>query len=359
MAEKRTLSVWAQGDAHVGRDKEHGRDSLAEALMQSECGDGSGAPPFHWDFAINVGDYCGDVGTPTDEEGEEVCRQFSVLKKHRREHIYSVCGNHDRDGLKSPEGAWFRKWIDPMGENTAYSGVDAARYPYPVTGTWSHYAFEVGNIVFLMMSDVNERSRSRGRGELGGNPGGVVTAETFQWWSEQVARNRDRIVISVHHYMLKETTLGSGLWEGMKKDEKGNWIQDYHGYFEEGTPSAASFLCWVGGEFDAGKFETYLEDNRGAVDLWLGGHTHDNPDGRKGGKGCVETGYGGTTFMNVCPLTRYMVPNRAMPHSWLLLFTEGSDELVARCYMHTDEYRARGWYDEAERKIRLSGPVIL
>ncbi len=108
MTGKRTLSVWAQGDAHVGRDKAHGRDSFAEALIQSETGDGHGAPPFHWDFAINVGDYCGDVGVPTDEEGEEV------------------------------------------------------------------------------------------------------------------VRHRDKIIVSVHHYMLKETTLASGLWEGMKKGPDGN-----------------------------------------------------------------------------------------------------------------------------------------
>lgn len=359
MGKRRTLSVWAQGDAHVGRDKKYGRDSLAEALIQSESGDEQGAPPFHWDFAINVGDYCGDVGVPTDEEGEEVVRQFGVLKKHRREQIYSVSGNHDRSGLDRPEGEWFRRYVDPMGENPAISGVDAARYPHPIEGTWERYAFETGNIRFLMMSDVNERSHTKGRGDLGGNPGGVVTAETFKWWQDQVDRNRDKIIVSVHHYMLKDTTLASGLWEGMKKDADGKWEQDYHGYFPEGSPAGASFLCWVGGEFDSGKFESHLSANPGAVDLWLGGHSHDNPDGQKGGKTSFEQAHGGTTFMNICPLTRHVVPNHAIPHSWLLTFTDGSDELLARCYMHTDEYRPRGWYDAAERRIKLSGPVRL
>lgn len=359
MGERRTLNVWAQGDAHIGRDKKHGRDSLAEPLAQSEFGDNAGAPRFDWDFAINVGDYCGDINVPTDEEGQEVVRQFSALKNHRREQIYSVCGNHDRSGFDRPEGEWFRKFIDPMGENTAHSGVDAARYPYPIEGTWQRYKIAAGNIVFLMMSDVNERSQPKGRGELGGNPGGVVTAETFDWWREQVDQHRGQIIISVHHYVLKETTLASGIWEGMKKDASGNWIQDYHGYFPEGSPAGASFLCWVGGAFDSGKFETYLAENPGAVDLWLGGHSHDNPDGRKGGKGNIEQAYGGTTFMNVCPLTRHVVPHHAMPHSWLLTFTDGSDQLRARCYMHTDEYRPCGWYDAAERQIRLSAPVRL
>ena len=33
-----------------------------------------------------------------------------------------------------------------------------------------------------MMSDVNELTQAKGRGELGGNPGGVVHEETFNWW---------------------------------------------------------------------------------------------------------------------------------------------------------------------------------
>ena len=73
----------------------------------------------------------------------------------------------------------------------------------------------------------------------------------------------------------------------------------------------------------------------------------------------MEQAHGGTTFMNICPLTRHVVPNHAIPHSWLLTFTDGSDEMLARCYMHTDEYRPRGWYDAAERRIKLSGPVRL
>lgn len=36
-----------------------------------------------------------------DLEGEEIVRQFSVLKHHRREDIYDLSGNHDRSGLQS------------------------------------------------------------------------------------------------------------------------------------------------------------------------------------------------------------------------------------------------------------------
>ena len=38
MAKPRRLRLWAQGDAHVGRDLEFGRTSLSDALSQSEKG---------------------------------------------------------------------------------------------------------------------------------------------------------------------------------------------------------------------------------------------------------------------------------------------------------------------------------
>ncbi|MDD9994060.1 MAG: metallophosphoesterase, partial [Rhodospirillales bacterium] len=213
----RLFNLWANGCAHVIHDKSYGRESLADALRQSERGDGRGAPPFDWDVCVNVGDYSAAFGPPNDEEGAEIVRQFGALRDHRREQIYSVCGNHDRDPLDAPEGSWFRKWIDPMGENPATSGANRDGYRYPVHGTWERYWFDVGNIRFPMMSDVNERSQPLGRGPLGGNPGGVVTSETFDWWVDMVERSRnDRIVVTVHHYVLKETTVASGEWEGRR-----------------------------------------------------------------------------------------------------------------------------------------------
>ena len=36
-----------------------------------------------------------------------------------------VRGNHDRSGLDEPQAWWWRKWIDPTGEHTEFSHVDA------------------------------------------------------------------------------------------------------------------------------------------------------------------------------------------------------------------------------------------
>jgi hypothetical protein len=345
----RTFRVWVFSDAHVGTDKAQGRESLATALRQSESASG-----FEWDVALDLGDMSGMQGTPKDDEGQEIVRQFRVLTRHRREQIYDLSGNHDRSGLDEPQAWWWRKWLDPTGEHAEFSGVDRAKRPFPVDGTWEHYSFRAGNLLFLLMSDINEPSQKVGRGTLGGNPGGVVSGETFRWWKRNVEANRSAIVISAHHYMLKDTTVASGEWEGMRRGENGAWTIRYHGYYPQGTPQGASFLYWVDSKADSGAFETLLAAT--PIDLWLGAHTHTTPDDNYGGKSHVERRWG-TTFINVSGLTRHHgPPENQVPRSWLLTFTEGSDEAIARCYLHGDEYAPQGWYAKSERLIKLSKP---
>jgi len=52
-SEPKTLRIWAFGDAHVGTDMKHGRESLRDAIHQSEFGGAMGGPSFAWDFAID------------------------------------------------------------------------------------------------------------------------------------------------------------------------------------------------------------------------------------------------------------------------------------------------------------------
>jgi hypothetical protein len=339
-----TLRLWAFSDAHVGTDLKRGRASLAEALSQSEQGG------FAWDLALDLGDQSGGQDTPKDDEGEEVVRQFGALRKHRREDIYNVCGNHDRSGLDEAQNGWWRKWVDPTGENMRYSGVDARRRRYPIEGTWERYSFRVGNLLFLMMSDINEPSQKVGRGTLGGNPGGVVSGETFEWWKRMVESNRDKIIISAHHYVLKNTTVASGEWEGMVTDANGDWKSNYHGYFPQGSPKGASYLYWVGSKPDAQAFEKYLEAHPGAIAMWLGGHTHTNPDDRHGNKSHIETKWG-VHFVNACALTKYHVPAHTTPMSRLLTFR--SNQVRVQCYLHTAQFAPQGWYSKGERSLKL------
>jgi hypothetical protein len=95
--------VWALGCSHVGTDLRVGkRESLAEAIRQSEEGGTDGGPPFEWDIALNLGDLSGSQTSPADEEGQEVVRQYAAAKKHRREQFYDIAGNHDASGPGEP-----------------------------------------------------------------------------------------------------------------------------------------------------------------------------------------------------------------------------------------------------------------
>ena len=352
----RVFRLWAISDAHVGTDlRHHQRESLADAIRQSELGGDQGGPPFDWDIAVHLGDSSGNQGAPKDDEGAEVARQFAVSTKHPREHFYNLAGNHDATFKDEQTQWWFRKWIDPTGDHTKFSGVDSGNRPYPIEGTWERYSFSVGNLRFAMMSDRNDVGPPVGRGSRGGYPAGAVTSETFAWWKQLVESNPDSVVISAHHHMLKQTTVASGPWEGFKKTNKGEWQSDYHGYFPAGGPEGASYLYWLDDQPDAQAFETYLAEHPGAIDFWLGAHTHTHPDDRKGGRGHIERKWG-VHFVNVSALTKCHGHQHSTPMSRLFTFTEGSTQVRVQCYMHTSQYRPQGWYDDVERTLTISKP---
>lgn len=346
-----TLDLWTFSDAHVGTDLGQGRTSLADALRHSEFGGREGGPSFEWDLALDLGDMSGGQEPPEDPEGEQVVAQFEAgLSEHDRSQIYSLGGNHDRNAPDEPDGLWWRRWVDPLGENPGTSGVDAANRPFPVEGTWERYSFTVGNVLFLMMSDINEPTQRPGRGVLGGNPGGVVSGDTYRWWMDMVERNRDKIIVTAHHYVLKDTTVASGDWEGLQRTADGGWKSHYHGYKPQGNPRGASYLYWVDSVADSRAFESYLEAHPGAIDLWLGGHTHTHPDDTHGGKSHLEQRYG-VWFANISALTAHHGPT-SMPMSrhWRIV----GDRATVRCYLHTSQHAAQGWYDPAQREITLN-----
>jgi hypothetical protein len=354
----RVFRLWTASDPHVGTDLRKNRESLADSIRDTEQGGKEGGPAFDWDIGVMLGDFSGSQGTPDDAEGAEVVRQFGALRKHRREDIYELVGNHDGTAPGQPAQWWFQKWIDPLGENTAHSGVDARRRRYPIAGTWERYSFRVGNMLFLMMGDRNDGPPPVGRGQRGGYPSGAVTGETFEWWKGQVESNRDSIIVSAHHHMLKETTVASGPWEGYVRDKNGEWDQHYHGYFPDGGPEGASYLYWVDGKPDAQAFEQYLAAHPAAIDFWLGGHTHTNPEDRKGGRSHIERKWD-VNFVNVSALSRYHARKTTLPMSRLMTFTEGSDEVLIQCYLHTSQFAPQGWYAKAERRVRLGKPFTM
>lgn len=352
------LTVWVAGDAHIGTDLRHGRASLAEALQQSE-GLVPGYPAIDWDIMIDVGDLSGDWAPPGQQEADELRRQYSVLTTHHRSQIYNIAGNHDASGPGAEQQGWFRRNADPTGEFAEHSGVDPARRPFAIDGTWERYSFRVGNITFLCLSDRNDGERPVGRGEFGGNPGGSVTGETFDWWVDQVETHQDDIVVTAAHYVLKETTVGSGPWEGFRApDRYGRRTPLYHGWFPDGAPMGAGYLYWVDGNPDAQAFERYLAQHPGTVDLWLGGHTHAPVGQRLNGRGHVERAWG-TTFVNCAALTRHHATAGMEffpPASRVFRFSAGRAGVELRCYLHTDDLAAGGWHDPELRHTALRHP---
>ncbi len=352
--------VWATSCSHVPADIRRGRESLAKAIRQSE-GREAEAPGFEWDIMIDAGDLSANQTPPGDEDGQELIRQYGAMIKHRREQVYNVPGNHDAPYYDHGPGSWFQKWGDPLGENTQFSGVDRERRPFPVEGTWERYRFTTGNILFLMLADRNDAPTPVGRGHsreanVGGYPPGAVTRDTFNWWKQQVLANQDKIIVTMHHHVIRDTTVGSGRGEGTPR---------YHG--STGGAEGSSYLYYIiekddPADFqytkDAHAFEDFLDEfhrqhGRGAIDLWIGGHTHvKGPDDNFGDKTITETRWG-VGFLQVAALTQHHAG--AHPLSRVLTFTDGSDMVKADVYLHEASYKKNpiGWYDSASKTLPL------
>lgn len=338
-AAPREFNIWAASCAHVPADIRKGRESLAKAIRQSE-GLIKGAPAFNWDIMIDAGDLSAHQYPPGDPDGMELIRQYQAMTKHRREQIYNVPGNHDAPYYDHGPGSWIRKWGDPLGENTEFSGVDSSRRPFPVTGSWERYSFRAGNILFLMLADRNDVPEPVGRGHSkdkrrGGFPAGAVTRDTFNWWKQQVLANQDKIIITMHHHVLRDTTIASGNGEGNPR---------YHG--ASGGAAGSSYLYYlIENEdpenfkytADAQVFEGFLDEfhkehGRGAIDLWVGGHTHVHGPLDDWGEKTISERRWGVGFLQVAALTRHH--GGSIPLSRLISFTDASNEFSADVYLH-------------------------
>tara|TARA_R110002096_G_scaffold187584_14_gene367089 strand:- start:565 stop:1794 length:1230 start_codon:yes stop_codon:yes gene_type:complete len=348
--------VWATSCCHVPADIKKGRESLGSAIRQSEGPNG-----FDWDIMIDAGDLSSSQFPPIDEDGHELQIQYRSLTKHRREQIYNVQGNHDAPYYDHGPGSWFRKWGDPIGENTKLSGVDANRRPFPVEGNWERYRFVAGNILFLMLSDRNDAPSPVGRGHSsekhkGGYPPGAVTRETFNWWKKQVLENQDKIIVTMHHHALRDTTTASGNGEGNPR---------YHG--ASGGAAGSSYLYFIienddpeNFEFtaDAHVFEDFLmkfekKNGHGAIDFWVGGHTHvKSPVDNFGGKAITESKWG-VNFLQAAALTKHHAAGQ--PLSRLISFENGADEVSVKAYLHDAGFKKNsvGFYQPATRKLKL------
>lgn len=364
-----SFNIWLASDPHVTVDTLHGVETLRLAFRQSEGfwsflpqyeqKAGGILPAFDWDLMLLTGDLTSSQWPPRDGEGEMFAEQFNALKNYRREDVFTLAGNHDGSYYDNGEGHWFKKWADPMGENSEFSGVNNALRRFKPEDTWEGYKIEAGNILILMLSDQNSAPSPVGRGHSkdnfpGGFPAGAVTRETFNWWKDQVLSNQDKIIITAHHHVLRNTTTishpfgGKGIHANNTGDLEGASFLYY--IIENSDPE--NFAYSTSSEASRGPFEVFLEQfehehGYPAIDLWVGAQAQatDVIDG----KGLIEEKWG-VTFMQVSAMTHYH--SGRTPMSWHLSLSPNQDEISIKNYIHRAPY-----YNHIPKGIMLSKGV--
>lgn len=365
------FNIWVGSDPHVTVDTVHGVEPMRLAFRQSEgfwsflpkyeVKAGGIPPAFDWDIMLLAGDLTSSQFPPRDGEGIIFVDQFKALNHHRREDVFTLAGNHDGGYYDNGIGTWFQKWADPMGENSEFSGVNMEERRFRPEGTWERYKIEAGNVVVLMLSDQNSAPNPVGRGNSadhlpGGFPAGAVTRETFNWWKEQVLANQDKIIITAHHHVLRNTTTISTPFggEGIHANNTGDFEGASFLFYTIENSDPDNFQYSTSTEESPGPFERFLEEfqqehGRAAIDVWVGAHSHAMATDSVDGRGLVAEKWG-VTFMQVSALTHYH--SGRTPMSWLLSFSDKGDKMEIGNYIHRAPY-----YNHIPKEIMLSKGV--
>ena len=352
----KAFSLWAMGDSHVHTEKRNGYRSLEESFSDSLKGGDEGGESFKWDIVVNTGDFMGGQGCPTDDHGTAITEQYEV-QGFDPNRMYSVIGNHDSNEL---DASWFNTWIDPFGMNSGNSRIFKERRPFPVTGEWDHYSFEVGNILFLMLGDRNFGGPPFGRECNGGFPSGRYSNKTFDWWVKHIEENPDKIIFTVAHHALYDTTIYTGFGEAAERG--------VHGGITWADKRGSSFIYAIGNWTIDGYnekqefiglppfgFRKYLTEHPGVIDFWIHGHTHYGlfPGKEYHGRTDVEL-VDGVWFINAGALAKFHgAPD--VPFSRLLEFELGKKTVRMKTYLHMAGWNGNpeGFYQPAERVFNL------
>ena len=172
-------------------------------------------------------------------------------------------------------------WFQIAGNHDVRSGPIFYRYfPQP-----HYYAVELGNLLFLFLSDESTASRTD------------ISEEAFFWWKDMVTENRDRVVITVTHAQLAGSGLiGSSLSSRVIHDSK--------------------------------RFEDVLQNEK--VALWVSGHSHVSQG--FSGSVTIRKNLGGTCFVNVSSISDESFLDS---ESRFLFFINGSDVVWMRSRNHS------------------------
>lgn len=357
---QKSFSLWATSDAHVVREslgegcdpQAVPRRSVSIALQQADGPDG-----FNYDIGVQLGDIL-DYDHETEDNFKMYLEQLGDGSKDRHS-WYHVGGNNDENSVLNDgvafDNEYYRKIIDPTGEFTGTSGVDNARRPFPVKGTYERYFIDIGNMRCLFLSDRNDLPAPYGRGEGGFFVDGAITLDTYQWLVGQIIRNPDRILAVFCHHPLKDTTIGSGMDESWMGKYMTNYNQEYKNNPHNRLQSTLHQVFDVD-PFDSPKFRNLLGQNTGILDLWISGHVHHRVDEVFNGKGKYAMAFGGHHF-NVGTLCRYRHhSNIISAQSTLFTFIPGHKSFDSQVYVHDHPAIPQGFYEPERRALQLKKP---
>lgn len=326
----REFNIWDCGCPHCSADRSNGRNSITQSISE--------ILRFRPDYSYIKGDFGSNQGgwestSPTDvTDAIDVAAQLNSNAGLPPERQEKLLGNHD--GSEDP-GTYtlFRTYVDPMGENTATSGVNPALFPYPRTGDWRRGTTLIGNLLCIRIGDANgDGCPPAGfpAGPLGGYPSGSWLLSDEQWFESVVLANQDKNIFVFAHHLLKDTTVATGDNEGV--------LGGFHG--STGQPIGSGRLHNIiidstTYEDDQTRIQTFLNANPGCIQAWFGAHTHYNVGETYAGRTWYYVDANGVYHVNNGGLTRYHVLKQ--PQSGLIKLTEGSS--IAKNYkMHHGGY---------------------
>lgn len=240
----RTLVIWLLSDIQPS--------TPAERVLFEQTIDDVNDHVGRVDMAVIAGDL-----VKSRSRDEDFTWFLSIRNHSKVRHWYEIAGNHD---VRS----------EPLFHRY---------FPRP-----AYYGVEVGNILFLLLSDELPSSKTD------------ISEEAFRWWRDMVAKHQDRIIITVTHAQLAN----SGLL---------------------GSSFASRQIA------GSARFEKVLREARVAV--WASGHIH-LPQSLPGTVSVNEE-LGGTCFINVSSIDSGPFTDS---QSRFLIFEEGSDRLLIRSRNH-------------------------
>jgi len=277
------------------------------------CADMQGAPTWSWsdwsdatndvssmsfDAVLSLGDLIGMAGSSNN--GGNASQYFDQYLNyfaqtgHNRSELYNLLGNHDWSGA-SFGGPHYHAWekLDDINvSNRPFSILDGV-----TNETNWNYTFQIGNVLFIMLSDDNATADESG---MRAHSQGIISDAVFNWWENLVINNQDKIIITCSHQPLEGTNI-------LSDDTPRDYIKD-----------SSRFLDVM---------ENYT------VDFWLNGHEHNDPwDVDSNGWSLVRK-IGNTTFINVAAILKRGNVGTSYS-SRFFTFTNGSNILQMKVYDH-------------------------